>query len=149
MKAAKADRSRLSDLERSYWGKHGNSMVTRVTKELSKEFGGDLTKRQIDTITQAYVLRAQSDPEFLQRHEDGDDTLVTDFAKDWLEDWFEPAKRKVTSQEANRFRPVPGGKDRSIVNHGEKKIDVNDPKAVEDLLVAGFKERGGEFGRRR
>jgi hypothetical protein len=31
---------------------------------------------------------------------------------------------------------------------GEKKIDVNDPKAVEDMLVAGFRERGGTFGRR-
>lgn len=149
MKAAKTDRARLADMEQHYWGKHGTAMVASVTKELSKEFGGDLTKRQIDTITQAYVFRAQQDPEFLKRHETGDETLITEFAKDWIEDWFEPARRKVTATEAGRFRPVPNGKDRSIVNHGEKKIDVNDPKAVEDVLVAGFRERGGEFGRRR
>lgn len=148
-KAAREDRKRLAELEGHVWGKHGESMVRDVTKELSKEYGGDLTKRQIDTITKAYVLRAQQDPEFALRHEQGDPALVTEFAKEWLEDWFEPAKRKVTSTEANRFRPVPNGKDRSMVNQGEKKIDVKDDKAVEDLLVAGFRERGGDFGRRR
>jgi hypothetical protein len=54
----------------------------------------------------------------------------------------------VTQQESQRFRAVPSGKDRGIVTHGEKKIDVNDPKAVEDVLVRGFRERNGEFGRR-
>lgn len=149
MKAAKEDRARLADIEQHYWGKHGSAMVNKVTAELAKEYGGELSKRQIDKITQAYIFRAQQDPEFLSRHENGDETLVTEFAKEWLEDWFEPAKRKITATEASRFRPVPDGKGRSIVNHGEKKIDVNDPKAVEDILVAGFRERGGEFGRRR
>jgi hypothetical protein len=44
---------------------------------------------------------------------------------------------------------VPSGKDRGIVTHGEKKIDVNDAKAVEDLLVKGFRERNGEFSGRK
>ena len=146
-KAAREDRSRLSDMEKHYWGKHGQLMVSQVTKALAKEYGGELTKRQADTIAQAYVLRAQADPEFLQRHEDGDDALVTDFAKEWLEDWYEPARRRITATEVDRFRRVPSGKDRNLVTTGEKKIDVNDAKQVEDLLVAGFKERGGQFRR--
>ena len=146
-KTAREDRSRLSDMEQHYWGKHGQSMVGQVTKELAKEYGGELSKRQIDTITQAYVLRAQVDPEFLSRHEAGDEKLITDFAKEWLEDWFEPAKRRITATEVDRFRRVPSGKDRNLVTSGEKKIDVTDTKQVEDLLVAGFKERGGQFRR--
>ena len=149
LKAAQGDRQRLTDIERHYWGQHGDKMVKDVTTALAKEYGSELSKRQIDTITRAYVLRAQQDPEFLERHEAFDPTLIADFTKEWVEDWYEPAKRRVLSAEAGRFRPVPSGKDRSLVNQGEKKIDVNDPKAVEDLLVAGYRERSGEFGRRR
>lgn len=150
IKESRKDRARLADMEKHYWGKHGTAMVADVSKALSKEYGGDLSKRQLDTITKAYVLRAQQDPEFLERHESGDATLVEEFAKEWLEDWYEPAKRRITSQEAGRFRPVPNGQGRSLTpGQGEKKIDVKDDKAVADLLVAGFRERGGEFGRRR
>ena len=149
LKAAKQDRERLSDIERHVWGKHGETMTRQVAAKLSKEYGGELTERQIKTVTRAYVLEAQENPEFLERHESGDEKLIEEFAKAWLDDWFEPARRKITATEAGRFRPVPNGKDRSIVNHGEKKIDVKDDKQVEDLLVAGFRERGGEFGRRR
>jgi hypothetical protein len=149
IKESRKDRSRLADIEKHYWGKHGTAMVSDVSKALSKEYGGELSKRQLDTITKAYVLRAQQDPEFLDRHEAGDATLVEEFAKEWLEDWFEPAKRRATSTEANRFRPVPNGQGRSIVgDQGAKKVDPKDDKAVEDMLVAGFRERGGEFGRR-
>ena len=136
-KSAKEDRARLSDIEKHYWGKHGQNMTKQVATALAKEYGGDLTERQIKTITRAYVLQAQEDPEFLRRHEDGDESLVTDFAKEWLEDWFEPARRKITATEATRFRPVPDGKGRSIVNHGEKKIDVNDNDAVMDFISKG------------
>jgi hypothetical protein len=150
IKEARKDRARLSDMEKHYWGKHGTAMVADVSKALSKEYGGDLSKRQLDTITKAYVLRAQQDEAFLERHESGDPTLVEEFAKEWLEDWYEPAKRRITSQEAGRFRPVPNGQGRApLAGQGEKKIDVKDDKAVADLLVAGFRERGGEFGRRR
>lgn len=137
MKEAKKDRERLQDLEKNYWGKHGKAMVGDVAKELSATYGGELTKRQTDQITQAYVLRAQSDPEFLERHESGDPTLVKEFAKEWVEDWFEPAKRQAIKSQVGQFRPVPNGQVRNIVNQGEKKIDVNNNDQVMDMLVAG------------
>lgn len=143
------ERAGLAETTNHYWQAHGRKMVGEVQKEITKEYGGELSARQVETITKAYVLRAQSDPAFLQRHEDGDPALASEFAKEWLADWFEPAKRKATQTQVDQFRRVPGGKDRSSTFvQGEKKIDVNDPKAVEDMLVAGFRERGGTFGRR-
>jgi hypothetical protein len=148
-KAAKADRASLQETTQHYWAKHGQGMVRKVSSELAKEYGGELSTRQQDTITKAYIFRAQQDPEFLKRHEDGDESLITEFAQEWIQDWAEPARRKALATEVNSFRRVPNGQNRGIVNNGEKKIDVNDPKAVEDLLVAGFKERNpGGFGRR-
>ena len=137
MKAAKEDRARLHDMERNYWGKHGKAMVGDVAKELAVTFGGELTKRQTDQITQAYVLRAQADPEFLERHEAGDPALVKEFAKEWIEDWFEPAKRQAIKSQVGQFRPVPNGQVRNIVNHGEKKIDVTNNDQVMDFISQG------------
>lgn len=130
-----------------YWSQHSRTMVAAVHSEVAAAYGGKLTDRQVDKITKAYALRANADPEFLQRHENGDPTLAKEFAKEWVEDWFEPARRQQTAAELSQFRRVPGGKDRSIVNQGEKKINVTNDKEVEDMLVAGFRERGGQFGR--
>lgn len=139
----------LQETTNHYWAQHGRQMVTGVVEAISKELGGDLSDRQKQRIAQAYAHEAQSNEEFLARHEKGDKTLITEFAKQWVEDWVEPARRKATQQETQRFRPVPSGKDRNIVTHGDKKIDVNDPKAVEDFLVKGYRERNGEFSGRR
>lgn len=131
-----------------YWDRHAQTMVGKAQSLVAKEIGGQLSDRQKARLEAAYVNEASRNPEFLQRHESGDESLLEEFAKQWVEDWFEPARRKVTQQETQRLRPVPSGKDRGIVTHGQQKIDVNDPKAVEDLLVQSFKERGGTFGRR-
>jgi hypothetical protein len=94
----------------------------------------------------AYAKAAAADPEFLRRHEEGDPTLVKEFAKQWIEDWFEPARRKVTANEVGRTRAVPGGRDRSVALNGGKKIDYTNPKAIEDAMVESFKSHGGTFG---
>jgi hypothetical protein len=143
-----AERQSLRQTTDHVWAKHAKSMVNDVFKEVSSAYGGDLTEKQKDNLTKAYVLRAQADPEFLQRHEDGDPKLAGEFAKEWVETWFEPARRKITATEVGQLRRVPGGKDRSIMNSGEKKINVSNNDEVMDLLVAGRKERGGGFGRR-
>lgn len=148
-KEMRAERKQVSEATNHVWAQHGQQMINAATSEIQKAYGGqDLTPRQIQGITKAYVLKAQSDPEFLSRHEQGDKALIKEFAQEWVEDWFEPARRQAVKNELGQFRPVPNGKDRHIVNQGERKIDVNDPKAVEDALVAGFRERGGQFGRR-
>lgn len=138
----------FAETTQHYWQQHGRQMVSGVVQAIEKELGGKLTERQAKRIAAEYVREAENNPEFLDRHEKGDKTLIVEFAKQLSEDWFEPARRKVTQQESQRFRPVPSGQGRSIVTQGEKKIDVNDPKAVEDLLVKGYRERNGDFSGR-
>jgi hypothetical protein len=139
----------LQETTQLFWQQHNHQVVTNLRENLEKELGGKLSERQMARVIAEYVREAESNPEFLAKHEKGDKSAIADFAKQLTEDWFEPARRKVTQQETQRFRAVPSGKDRGIVTHGEKKIDVTDSKAVEDLLVKGFRERNGEFTGRR
>mgnify|MGYP001605668522 CR=1 FL=1 len=139
----------LQQTTEHYWIRHAGQMVDSVYGEVEKEIGGKLSARQKERIQAEYAREAGRNPEFLERHESGDKTLAAEFAKQLSEDWFEPARRKYTQQESQRFRAVPSGKDRGIVTHGEKKVDVNNNDAVMDVLVKGFRERNGDFTGRR
>jgi FtsZ-binding cell division protein ZapB len=148
IKANRESSTALQQTTEHYWQSHGRTMLGSLEKEVAQEFGGEkLTPSQSKVLRAAYVQAAQDDPEFLQRHEQGDTTLITEFAKTFAEDWIKPAQRRAQAVEIGRRQPLPSGKDRTVTAPGGKKIDVNDPKAVEDLLVAGFRERGGNFGR--
>ncbi len=148
-KAVRQQAAQMAETSSMIWRDKARQMTSAVESAVAKELGGDeLTPRQVKAVRAAYVQAAEESPEFLARHERGDLKLVEEFAKQWIEDWFEPARRKVTQQQVDRFRPVPGAKDRSIPGSPDKKINVTDNKAVADLLVQGFKERGGQFGRR-
>lgn len=133
----------LSQANQSYWTRHGSQMLDSVHKQIAEELG-DLTDRQKKRINAAYVAEAEADPTFLARHDKGDPTLIREFVKNYLEDFVEPVKRKVTASEAGRFRPLPNGRDRSMPMNGDKPIDVKDDKAVMDMIVAS---RKGRFGR--
>jgi hypothetical protein len=140
-------KSQMEQATQAMWRDKARLMSTAVEGHIAKELGGELTPRQISRIRAAYVQAAEASPEFLARHEQGDLKLAEEFAKEFLEDWFEPAKRKATQQQVSQFRRVPSGKDRSTVGTAAPKIDVNDPKAVEDFLVAGRRERNQGYGR--
>jgi hypothetical protein len=99
----------------------------------------------VQRINQAYVAEAEQNPEFLKRHDAGDPKLIEEFVKNYVEDFVEPVRRKVTASQAGRFRPVPEGRERSTPMAGGKAIDVKDDKAVMDMLVSS---RKGQFGRR-
>ena len=142
-------KSQMQQTTELMWERHNSQVKTELRDSMEKELGGKLSDRQMTRVIAEYVREAENNPEFYARHEKGDKTLIGEFVKQLSEDLFEPARRKVTQQESQRFRAVPSGKDRGIVTHGEKKIDVNDPKAVEDFLVKGFRERNGEFNGRR
>lgn len=149
LREMRSEMESLREIRNRYWTDRADTMVGGIAEAVAKEMGAKtLSERQLQAIQLSYAIRAKSDPEFLARHEAGDKTLAAEFAKEWVEDWFEPVKRRATTQEANRFRPVPRGGDRSVVQTGEKPIDVNNNDEVMDRLVAGFRERGGEFRRR-
>ena len=129
------------------WTNHHRGMLGAVHEAIAKDLG-ELNERQIKRINAAYVTQCEQDPAFMKQVEAGNKAAVLQFATEYLEDFVAPVTRKVTAQEAGRFRPVPGGRERSLPMKGDKPIDVNDPKAVEDFLVAGVKAKGGQFGRR-
>lgn len=126
--------------------RHGRTMLDSVLSGVKKALGGELSERQIQKLERAYVAEAEASPEFLQRHNMGDQSLIEQFVKEYVEDWFEPARRRVTADEVARQRKVPSARDRSVVGQGGKKIDVNDPKAFGDALVESFRSHGGAFG---
>lgn len=142
--ADKADSLEESNLRQ--WTNHAHKMIDGVIDGVSKEVGGDLTDRQKQRLQQAYLHEAQTNPEFLKRHEAGDPKLIAEFVKDFIEDWFEPARRKVTQQEQQRQRKVPGARDRSVPGVAGKKVDLLDDKAFGDAVIASYRGHGGEFG---
>jgi hypothetical protein len=130
--------------EERHWTQHSRGMLAGAHKAISAEVG-ELTERQKQRINSLYYQEAERDPKFLQRHNAGDPELVKEFVKNYLDDFVEPVKRKATAAESGRFRPVPGGRERSTpMGPGQKPIDYKDDKAVMDLIVAS---RAGKFGR--
>lgn len=142
--AEKADG--LEEATNSQWQRHGRQMLDSVVAAATKSIGGTLTDRQATRLKQAYVQEAESNPEFLARHEQGDPTLIDEFIKNWNEDWFEPARRNAAQAEVNRQRRVPSARDRSVIGQGGKKIDFSNEKSFGDALVESFKGHGGGFG---
>ncbi len=131
-----------------YWGRHGTNVLTQIEKKIGEEFGDALSPAQIKKIRAAYVVEAETNPEFAKLHEDDPEKAITDFTKDWIDSWIEPAKRRALANEMARRPHVPSGKDRNLVTGtGDKPIDVNDAKQVEDVLVGGFRRNGGKFAR--
>lgn len=143
------------------WERHATSMLTTLESEVAKTIGADtLTPTQQKNLRRAYREEARdclnarnaaaqqgapydASNDFLARHERGDQTLLKEFAKAYLDDWFEPARRRVTADVTRRQgRPVPRGeRARTQIAGGAPKIDYNDPKSFKEALLAA---RAGE-----
>jgi hypothetical protein len=128
-----------------HWTQHGQRMLDAVSNEVSDAVGRDLTERQQKALWRAYTVEAENNPEFLARHNQGDPNLAKEFAKAWVEDWFESARKSVVTEEIGRRRPVPNGRDRNVNTQPLKKIDYKNEKAVEDAMVESYRQHGGRF----
>jgi hypothetical protein len=95
-------------------------MLDSAVAGMQKALGGDLTDRQRGRLEKAYFQEAQTNPEFLARHEAGDPKLVEEFVKEFVEDFVEPGRRKALADEQSRMRRVPSSRDRSVVGAGIK-----------------------------
>lgn len=135
----------IEEATQHHWTAHATQMLDALQSAVAEEIGSDLTDRQKKALARAYVAEAEANPEFLERHQAGDKKLVEEFAKAWIEDWFEPARKAVVTTEINRQKRVPNGRDRSVQTTAPKKVDFKDPKAVEDAMVESFKSHGGRF----
>lgn len=137
--------SGIQEATQHHWTSHGRAMLDALEDSVSEAIGGQLNARQTRALARAYVAEAETNPDFLKRHEAGDLDLIDEFTKAWIEDWFEPARRRVVTQEVGRQRPVPNGRDRNVQTTPPKKIDYKDPKAVEDAMVESYRSHGGRF----
>ncbi len=146
LRELRASAAELKASSQHHWQVHGQQMLNSLIATVGKTMGGDLSERQISRIQRAYVQEAEANPEFLARHEAGDPKLIEEFAKDFLDDFYEPARRQITKTEAARQQRVPGSRDRSVVTAGGKKADLTTDKGFADALVDSFKGHGGEFG---
>lgn len=135
----------FEEFQTAQWNKHSRGMLDSVADAISDELGNDLNDRQKKSLARFYVSRAENDPDFLARHEAGDPALVTEIAKEFMEDWFEPARRQATAQAVQQQRKVPNGRDRSIATAPPKKIDFTNEAAVKQAFGDRFKELGGTF----
>ena len=146
LRELKASAAELKAENARRWESHGQRMLDATVEAATKEMGGVLTDRQQTRLRRAYVQEAENDATFLARHDAGDPKLVTEFVKTFLDDFFEPARRKVLSTESARQRQVPGSRDRSVVSAGGKKVDFSNDKEFGDALVESFRKHGGAFG---
>lgn len=146
LRQLKEQASGIQEATTHHYKLHGRKMLDAVGVAVAKSVGGTLSPRQLARLEAAYVREAETRPEFLARHDSGDTKLIEEFAKEWIDDWFEPARRRVTQSELERQRRVPSGRDRSVAAQGGKKIDFNNPKAVEDAMVEAYVGHGGGFG---
>lgn len=142
------------------WARHATTMLTDLESEISDSLGVDkLSATQQKNLRRAYreevneALAARdvamrrgerdsldstpADNDALARHERGDKSLLKEFAKAFLADWYEPARRQVTAQAARRqMRPVPKGeRTRTALATGAPQIDYNDSNAFKKALL--------------
>ena len=143
LRELKDQRGQLQQAIVDQYANHSRRILSEVHKKIGAELG-DLTPRQRARINAAYLQEAEANPEFLERHNNGDATLVDEFVKAYLEDTAEPIRRKLTAAEVSRQRAVPNGGRREIRNAQDKPIDVTDDKAVMDLIM---ESRRGQFKR--
>jgi hypothetical protein len=138
--------------------RHAEAMLNELDAEATRALGVDkLTPSQQKNLWRAYreaLIDAAGqrprregsnesyDPtgnDALSRHERGDKTLLKEFVKNFLNDWYEPARRSVTTSQASRnLRPVPrGDRGRALpAGAGGVKVDLNNKEDFKKALLA-------------
>lgn len=136
----------------NYWDRHTTTMQDDLKGEVASQLGVEkLTETQTKRLLGAYrdevvgawrareaaVKRGDSiDPnDAVGRHERGDKTLIKEFAKAFLEDFFVPARRSVQAQNQQRFRPVPRGERTRQTVTKPPEINYNDEDAFKKALL--------------
>lgn len=142
------------------WQRHTVGVLGDLDAEAATTLGVDkLTATQQARLRQAYreealqasAVRQQAvkrgerdvmetlstDNDFIARHERADKTLIKEFVKAYLDDWYEPARRSVTAAQARRFRPLPKGeRTRQSLTQGAAKVDLNNEGEFKKALLA-------------
>lgn len=143
------------------WARHTAEVFSTLESEVAEGLGVDaLTPKQKERLQNAYrqeVAKAvaareraykagdtgyDASSDALAQFERGDKESIQAFAKDYLGDWLEPAKRSVSRATLQRQRPVPRGeRSRAQVTQGVPEIDYNNEDAFKKALIDA--RRGG------
>ena len=155
IEALLANASGIEAATMSVYERHAESMVVQVEQAVEEELGKALTPRQRRAVRQAYADAAeeaftarQRDPahdsrnDFLARHDRGDKTLATETAEEFLKDWVEPVKRKVTNDAVQRNRVIPRGERGKPMTTQPAKLDLTKPGAFEEAMAAARRDEG-------
>lgn len=139
------------------WERHAEEMFTALETEAGSKIGSEkLTPTQQRAIRRAYREEAQITlaarkkaaesgdtsydlrGDFISRHERGDKSLIKEFVKAFMDDWYEPAVRSVTAKQAQRnSRPIPRGeRTRTTFAQGAPKVDYNNESDFKKALIA-------------
>lgn len=143
------------------WERHATTMLNDLDAEAGKILGTDkLSATQQSRLRSAYRDEARQamaerqeqkergerrsldttaqDNDFVARHERGDKTLIKEFVKAFLDDFYEPARRQVTAQQARRqFRPTPRGERvRTPLTAGAQPVDLNNEAEFKKALLS-------------
>lgn len=139
------------------WTRHGTHVLSSLIGKAQEMLGGQLQPRAQTRLRQAFVSFIENDvtraqrngmaSPLLQRYEAGDETLLDEFLKDWADDFFVPAQRKVTQQAVNRSRPVVSSTGRSQVTTVQRPATFKNLDERLDYAAKLAKERGVQFGR--
>lgn len=124
-----------------YWVEKGQQVVDTIAQEIQTELGGELSETQYDDLAHAYVRFVARGGEALRlRHEREPIKLAKEFAKGYIEQWFAPARRKVTQQAVDRNgRRIPSGNRSQPVVSQKAKVDYNDEDAFKKALQESFR----------
>lgn len=141
----------LEDTNRTIWRNHGTKMIRSAQDRIAEKLNVDgLTDRQKKRIGREYVTFIEENAAngSMDRHEAGDEALIDDFVKAFLEDWQESIRKSVVTSETSRsLRPVPSGRGRSVVVGQRKpKANLSNDKEFADAAVQSFLDNGGQFG---
>lgn len=145
----------LEETNKTIWRNHGMKMIRNAQDTIADRLNVEsLTERQKQRIGREYVmyiedLAKSGDTEIMRRHEAGDEKLIEEFAKAFLEDWQESIRKSVVTEATGPRRPIPSGRGRSVVvGTQKKKINYNNTEEFGNALVESFKDHGGTFGER-
>ena len=112
---------------------------TRLHRAYRDEIMGAMQERQaaLQRGERNTLETTAQDNDLVARHERGDKTLVKEFVKAYLADWYEPARRSVSAQLERRNRPVPRGeRSRLPLAQGEQKVDLDNKDEFKKALLA-------------
>jgi len=143
--------SAAGDVVRNHWDNHAARVFDAVASQIETALGidGQMSDRQYAGMVNSFRGwardRIQVDPKFQQRYEAADPALLSEFVKEFTEDWITPSRRLAVASVVNRPRVPSGGRTPAITAPAPNLENVKTPEEAEDVGIAYMRGRGVNF----